>query len=202
MEAVPILLAIFGGVFGGISLMNYVSGVSKVRIMQEKRALIEAQNAAQLEANRPAPLPAPTPLADPNAAPVLALKLPEPLRSKALSLLVQIQDAQIQDAPGTLDARSAYLVRQTAGDYLPQTLRAYLDLTPGARSRLAAQGMDPETLAAEQLDLMAAGVSEALRLDHAAADRLLTQGRFLRERFQPGPDELVLPGKLELIKKP
>ncbi|WP_293910152.1 hypothetical protein [Deinococcus sp.] len=195
-EAVPILLAIFGGVFGGVSLMNYVSGISKVRVMQEKRALIEAQNAAQLEANRPAPLPAPAPLADPNAAPVLALKLPEPLRSKALALLVQIQDA-----PGTLDARSAYLVRQTAGDYLPQTLKAYLDLTPGARSRLSAQGMDPDTLAAEQLDLMAAGVSEALRLDHAAADRLLTQGRFLRERFAPGPDELVLSGKADLVKK-
>jgi hypothetical protein len=194
-EAVPILLAIFGGVFGGVSLLSYVNGLSKVRVLREKRALVEAQNALQLETSKPAPLPAPAPLADPNAAPVLALRLPEPLRRKALALLVQIQDA-----PGTLDARSAYLVKQTAGDYLPQTLKAYLDLTPGARQRLAAQGMDPETLTAEQLDLMSQGVSEALRLDHAAADRLLTQGRFLRERFQPGPDELVL-GKADLVKK-
>ncbi|MFC6748160.1 hypothetical protein [Deinococcus aquaticus] len=35
----------------------------------------------------------------------------------------------------------------------------------------------------EQLTLLEDGVREALRHDHAAADRLLTQGRFLRERF-------------------
>ncbi|WP_420596890.1 hypothetical protein [Deinococcus sp.] len=177
MEAVPILATIFFFVFGGISLMTYVGNLGKVRILQEKRALAEAEARAK---SGPPPAALPTPVAaDPNAAPVLALKLPEPLRTQAWALL-----RQLQDAPKTLDARSAYLVKQAQADYLPQTLRSYLELTDGARRRLAAQGMDTETLIAEQLTLIDSGVQEALRLDHAAADRLLTQGRFLRERFQ------------------
>ena len=173
MLAVLILLVIFGN----LALMTYIREQGKVRVLQEKRALAEAEARAK-SGPPPAALPTPEP-ADPHAAPVLALRLPEPLRSQAWQLL-----RQLQDAPRTLDARSAFLVKQTRADYLPQTLRAYLDLTDGARRRLEAQGMDAETLIAEQLDLMESGVQEALRLDHAAADRLLTQGRFLRERFQ------------------
>jgi len=184
MEAVPILMVIFGGVFGGIALITRVDGQNKLRILQEKRAIAELGQAPA----PPAPLPAPTP-ADPHAAPVLALQLPEPQRSQALDLL-----CQIQDAPRALDARSSYLVKQTQADYLPQTLRAYLDLTDGARQRLAAQGMDAQTLLSEQLDLMNRGVQEALKLDHAAADRMLTQGRFLRERFQSTAETAELGG--------
>ncbi len=177
MIAVFIVLVVFGSIFGGSALITHIAGQNKLRILQEQRALAEAQ--------RPAALPAPAPVvaADPHAAPVLALRLPEPMRQQTLALL-----CQLHDAPRTLDARSLYLVRQTQADYLPQTLRAYLELTAGARQRLAAQGMDAETLLAEQLELIAGGVHEALRLDHAAADRMLTQGRFLRERFAALPD--------------
>ncbi|WP_181392076.1 hypothetical protein [Deinococcus irradiatisoli] len=182
MIAVLILLAIFGGV----SLIIHTEGQNKLRLLREKRVLAEAQ--------KPQALPAPEP-SDPYAAPVLALKLPEPQRQQALALL-----CQLQDAPSTLDARSMYLVRQTQADYLPQTLRAYLDLTDGARARLAAQGMDAQTLLGEQLTLMVQGVQEALRLDHAAADRMLTQGRFLRERFQlPAPGEADLALRDEMV---
>lgn len=188
MIPVLIVLVVFGSIFGGSALITSIAGQNKLRILQEKRAIAELEAGAK----RPAPLPAPTP-ADPHAAPVLALKLPEPQRSQALALL-----CQIQDAPAALDARSTYLVKQTQADYLPQTLRAYLDLTDGARQRLAAQGMDAQTLLSEQLDLMDRGVHEALRLDHAAADRMLTQGRFLRERFQ-GASELSLPEPRDLV---
>ena len=69
---------------------------------------------------------------------------------------------------------------------MPDTLRAYLHLTGGARRQLTAQGQTPEQLLDEQLTLMTSGIREALRHDHAAADQLLTQGRFLRERFGTG----------------
>lgn len=170
MEAALIILAFFGSVFGGAALITSIAGRQKVQVLREKRLLAEAQ--------RPAALPAPVP-ADPNAAPVLALRLPEPQRSAALDLL-----RRLTDAPDTLDARSTYLLRQTQAEYLPETLRAYLDLPESARQHLAAQGMSPETLLTEQLQLIHQGVQDALRLDHAAADRVLTQGRFLRERFQ------------------
>lgn len=182
MEDALTTLAMFGSIFGGVTLMTYVSGRHKVQLMREKRLLAEVQR----ETPRPAALAAPAPAsADPNAAPVLALRLPEPQRGQALRLL-----CQLQDAPGTLDARSLYLIRQTQAEYLPATLRAYLDLTEGGRQRLAAQGMSAETLLTEQLGLIEQGLADVLRLDHAAADRVLTQGRFLRERFQQ-PDSLL-----------
>ncbi|MBB5232852.1 hypothetical protein [Deinococcus budaensis] len=176
MEEALTTLAMFGSIFGGVALMTYVSGRQKIELLREKTRLAEAQRLALPPAAAPA---------DPHAAPALALRLPEPQRTQALRLL-----CQLADAPADLDPRSAYLVRQTQAEYLPATLRAYLDLHDGARRRLAAQGLDPETLLSEQLGLIGEGLEDALRLDHAAADRVLTQGRFLRERFQT-PDLLL-----------
>ncbi len=94
------------------------------------------------------------------------------------------------------DSRTAYLLSQTRETYLPDTLRAYLNLTEGARRTLESQGQPPETLLTEQLGLLEDGVREALRHDHATADRLLSQGRFLRERFGTAESELSLGPKL------
>lgn len=188
-EAVAIIVATFGSIFGGVMGILHVSGSNKIRVLQEKRLLAEAQ--------RPVALPAPAP-ADPHAASALALRLPEPQRSAALALL-----CQLADAPASLDARSRYLIEQTQAEYLPETLRAYLDLKEGARQRLAAQGMNPETLLTEQLSLIRQGIQDALRLDHEAADRVLTQGRFLRERFQltaPSEDDAGALPPHELLK--
>lgn len=175
--AVLILLAIFIGVWGII----FMSGRNKIAILREKRLLAEAQ----ARAAAPAPAPVPPAPADPNAAPVLALQLPEPQRSQVLALL-----CQVQDAPDNLDARSQFLLRQAQAEYLPETLRAYLSLSEGGRQQLTAQGLNADTLLTEQLQLIQEGVRDALKHDHAAADRVLTQGRFLRERFQAV--ELVL----------
>ncbi|SMB82745.1 hypothetical protein [Deinococcus hopiensis] len=170
MEEALGVVAVFGSIFGGVVAILNVSGRNKIQVLREKRLLAEAQ--------RPVALPAPAP-ADPHAASALALRLPEPQRSVALALL-----CQLADAPASLDARSRYLIEQTQAEYLPETLRAYLDLKDGARQRLSVQGMNPETLLSEQLGLIRQGVQDALLLDHEAADRVLTQGRFLRERFQ------------------
>ncbi|SMB91360.1 hypothetical protein [Deinococcus hopiensis] len=169
-EAVLIILATFGSIFGGVMGIIHVSGRNRIQVLREKRLLAEAQ--------RPL-LPPAVPVADPHAAPVLALQLPEPQRSAALALL-----SRLADAPASLDARSRYIIAQTQGEYLPETLRGYVNLQGGARRQLEAQGLNPEALLGEQLALMDQGVQDALRLDHEAADRVLTQGRFLRERFR------------------
>lgn len=181
LGAAAILLAIFSGVWGII----FISGRNKIAILREKRMLAEAQTLAA----QPAPAALPVP-ADPNAAPVLALKLPEPQRSEVMALL-----CQLQDVPDTLDGRSRYLLQQAQAEYLPETLRAYLALSEGAKKQLHAQGMNAETLLSEQLNLIQEGVQDALRHDHAAADRVLTQGRFLRERFQVKSTELLVKEK-------
>ncbi len=124
----------------------------------------------------------------PDDASALALRLPEPHRLYALALLCRLHDADT----ASLDARSAFIVRQARSDYLPGTLRAYLNLSAPARAQLQAQGHNPETTLQEQLELISRGVDEALRQDYAAAQRVLTQGAFLRQVFadEPVPTEI------------
>lgn len=119
-------------------------------------------------------------------SPSTLLDLPEPARTQAWALACLLHDSLAQE--GT-DSRTLFLLRQTRDDYLPDTLRAYSHLTPGARAQLIAQGQPAEQLLSEQLSLMTGGMQEALRHDHTSADRLLTQGRFLRERFTAQPLE-------------
>ncbi len=180
MIAVLILLVIFGG----ITAIVYVDNAGKAA----RKAIPQfTQEEAQ-------PLPAaaqpalPRPQAD--APESLALSLPEPARTQAWTLLCMVTDAHRDGVDG--DTRTAYLLSQTRQSYLPDTLRAYLSLTEGARRTLESQGQPPETLLTEQLGLLEDGVREALRHDHATADRLLSQGRFLRERFGAAESELSL----------
>ncbi|QFP76162.1 hypothetical protein [Deinococcus sp. AJ005] len=116
----------------------------------------------------------------PDSAAELALRLPEPHRLYALALLCRLQDTPAEE----LDPHSAYLIRQARNEYLPATLRAYLNLTPTARTRLNERGQDAEELLREQLKLISDGVAGALAQHHAPADRMLTQGHFLGERFE------------------
>ena len=130
----------------------------------------------------------PDPVPEQEAAPAtLLLELPEPARRRAWALLCLVHDGLSEGS--SADTRTRYLLAQTRQSYLPDTVRAYLHLTEGARRQLTALGQSPEQLLDEQLTLMENGVHEALRRDHAAADRLLTQGRFLRERFGAGTEE-------------
>lgn len=138
------------------------------------------------EARPPAPAPLPP---EGSGVERLVLRLPEPARTRAWTLLCTLADAA--QANVEADARTRFLLTQTRERYLPDTVEAYLGLSSGARRALLAQGQPAEQLLEEQLDLMTDGVREALRHEHAAADRLLTQGRFLRERF--GPGEALLP---------
>ncbi|WP_165795322.1 hypothetical protein [Deinococcus koreensis] len=189
MTAVLILMVIFGG----IALITYVDNVTKA---QKRAGQLPPPPASALPGTPAHALAAPAPEAAQGAGvEALILCLPEPARNDAWTLLCSVADAQREGQP---DTRTAYLLAQTREAYLPDTLRAYFNLTEGARRTLSAQGQPPELLLGEQLRLMDDGVREALRHDHATADRLLSQGRFLRERFGPvtsgaGGSELALP---------
>ncbi len=175
MAAILILLVIFAGV----TAIVYVDNTTRAG----RRAL---KGAARPDA-LPDPLADSRPLTAPPTSQELSLplllSLPEPARTRAWALLGRVTDA-LNAGPG--DTRTAFLLSQTRDTYLPDTLRAYAQLTPAARQTLERQGQPPEVLLDEQLTLLEDGVREALRHDHAAADRLLTQGRFLRERFGSG----------------
>lgn len=175
MEDILVLLGFFAMIFGFPLL---------------RRQMIHRHQLERLHAEQ-ATAPAPLPSAGPDDAAALALKLPEPHRLYALALLCRIEDA----SPQELDAHSRHVLAQARQRELPATLRAYLALTPAARQRLAQQGQDAEALLREQLELISQGVAQAVGRDAAAADRLLTQGHYLREKFTPL--ELGEPVRLE-----
>jgi len=82
-------------------------------------------------------------------------------------------------------SKELYLVRQTANEYLPRTIDAYLALPPGDADRiLTPNGKTALQELTEQLDLLDAKLSEiAENLQRRDLDRLLANRRFLEERF-------------------
>ena len=162
-------LGFFAIVFGFPLIRREMNHRHRMERLREERALQAAPPASEQAA----------PGVD--DAPALALRLPEPHRLYALALLCRLEDAPLT----RLDTRARYLVTQARRQDLPATLRGYLNLTPAARQHLAAQGQVPEALLREQLELISRGVEEAVRQDAAAADQLLTQGHYLRQKFQP-----------------
>src|SRR5919199_545686 len=78
-----------------------------------------------------------------------------------------------------------YLVRQTAEDYLPRTINAYLSMPPETTDRpLAGQTRTAREELKAQLDLLDAKLDEiAVDLQRQDAERLLSNRRFLEDRF-------------------
>lgn len=145
-----------------------------------RRELIHRHTMERLKLQHGQPqLTAPMPFPQNEDAAALALRLPEPHRLYALALLCRLHDAQNT----SLDARVTFLVHQARQEYLPATLRSYLNLTPASAEHLRQQGHTPETLLQEQLELISQGVSAALRNDQTAAHQALSQGNFLKEVF-------------------
>jgi hypothetical protein len=149
-----------------------------------RRQMIHRHRLELLQGAAAAPTAPPLPI---DSASELALHLPEPHRLYALALLCRLQDAL--DA-GVLDAHSTFVFQQARTEYLPTTLRAYLNLTPAARTRLNARGQNAEELLREQLERISGGIAEALGQNHSSADRLLTQGHFLKERFDASAERV------------
>jgi hypothetical protein len=106
-----------------------------------------------------------------------------------LARVVSIRKAilvSLEDAPdrGVADP-TVYLIRQTALDYLPSALTAYLALPRiYAERRPTMGGRTPHDVLLEQLDLMDAKMREAAdaKLAHDS-ERLLENGRFIADRF-------------------
>lgn len=168
-----ILLIIFGTGFGLPVVLKILSDKHK---MDKLKLELEAKKIAQLQPTEATPA---QPQIGNNAA-AMTLKLPEPQRMYALALLCRLEDAE----QGELDAKAKFTLAETQTQYLPETLQSYLALTPQAKARLAQQGTPAEDLLQQQLHDIQAGVDATIQQDHKSAQRLLTQGSFLREKFR------------------
>jgi hypothetical protein len=98
-------------------------------------------------------------------------------------------EATLEATPADLSPsdHNVYLIRQTALDYLPAALSAYLALPRSyAEGRVVASGRTPHDELRDQLKLMAAKMQEvADDLARHDSDRLFANGRFLSEKFAP-----------------
>jgi hypothetical protein len=82
-------------------------------------------------------------------------------------------------------SQDLFLVRQTASEYLPRTIDAFLSLPKDSVNKpLTAEGKTPLQELKTQLDLLDAKLDEiAQALQRQDLDRLLANRRFLEERF-------------------
>jgi hypothetical protein len=141
----------------------------------------------------------------PDAGPVAGQQPPAParrtspppprskLRKSELPIDVQVKVEQIRRKVDVLlgyadrfppFSQDLYLVRQTASDYLPRTVNAFLSLPPETVDQPLAGGKTAREELKAQLDLLDAKLDDiAQDLQRQDADRLLANRRFLEARF-------------------
>jgi hypothetical protein len=81
---------------------------------------------------------------------------------------------------------AAYSLRETRARYLPDTLRAYLDIPPSLRGERDAAGRSADELLIAQLDHLERATAQRLReLAARGTEGIAANGAFLTERFGP-----------------
>jgi hypothetical protein len=134
------------------------------------------------------------------AAPPAAPREPTPIRRAELPIDVQVKVEQIRRKIDVLlgyadrfppMSHDLYLVRQTASEYLPRTVEAYLSLpVETAEGVFPAGTRTAREELREQLDLLDTKLDEiAQDLQRQDLDRLLANRRFLEARFKPQQGE-------------
>jgi hypothetical protein len=83
-----------------------------------------------------------------------------------------------------LDVYAVVSINGIVGDYLPTTLRAYLNLDPSVTERVGPSGRTPRAALREQVEALALGANELFQATQAHdVDALFSQGNFLRTKF-------------------
>ena len=83
-----------------------------------------------------------------------------------------------------LDIYAVVQINGIIDDYLPTTLRTYLNLDPALTERVGPSGRTPRAALREQLESLRTAADELLQATHAHdVDALFTQGNFLRTKF-------------------
>lgn len=97
-----------------------------------------------------------------------------------------LDDAERLLAAGGPVDEASYSLRETRKRYLPDTLRAYLDIPPSLRHERDASGRSPDELLLAQLDHLERATAQRLReLAARNTEQIAANGAFLAERFGP-----------------
>ena len=124
----------------------------------------------------------------------IRFKVADDILGKVESIRKTILDTLVQAPDRDTANPTIFLIRQTALDYLPSALSAYLELPRlYAERRAVVNGRTPHDVLLEQLDLMDTKMREAAEavLVHDS-EKLQANGRFLADRF--GTSSLRLDG--------
>jgi hypothetical protein len=146
-----------------------------------------AASATSVAATQPAPIEKPSRSAS-------RADKKRPLRPPELPIDMQVKVEQIRRKVDVLlgyadrfppFSKDLYLVQQTAAEYLPRTVNAFLSMPADAVDRpLQAGGQTARQELKAQLDLLDSKLDEiAQDLQRQDADRLLANRRFLESRF-------------------
>jgi hypothetical protein len=142
--------------------------------------------------------PAPAPLPDEDSPDQLRRRLWElvqfinrnagRLPVEAVVLARQVTDTVREvietSADRALDVYAVVQINGIVGDYLPTTLRAYLNLDPAVTERPGPSGRTPRLALREQLVALDAAAAELYSAARAHdVDALFSQGNFLRTKF-------------------
>jgi hypothetical protein len=160
------------------------------RVRQWAQAVDQAPATPPLPPPMPAPLPPPPqPAVNLNRLPPDAEKQADRIRRKA-AVLGQHPDRF------PIGSKDLYTVQQTAADYLPATVKTYLEVPTWSVNTPTADGRTPAQILNSQLDLLEGKLDEiAEHVRKQRVDNLLANERFLEQNFgKPEPEEeLTIP---------
>jgi len=114
------------------------------------------------------------------------MNLPDDAARKVSQIEAMLQEADALLARGGATDEASFSLRETRSRYLPDTLRAYLDVPPSLRHERDATGRSPDERLIAQLDHLERAVAQRLReLAAARTDAVAVNEAFLAERFGP-----------------
>ena len=136
------------------------------------------------------------------------MRVPDEAAQRVSRIEALLDEAERALARTSAVDEASYSLRETRARYLPDTLRAYLDIPPSLRGERDAAGRTPDELLIAQLDHLERATAQRLReLAARSTEEIAANGAFLTERFGPAaalpqaaPAEGVSAAPLALVR--
>lgn len=195
MTSTPVWVVLLLLFIGGIWM---VSGGSRRARRRERRARRQWQGPPPVD-RMPAPPPLPQmpqPLPPPPQPVVNLYRLPPEAQKQVdrIERKAKVLGAHPDRFP--IGSKDFYTIQQTAAEYLPSTVKTYLEVPTWSVDKPTADGRTPVEILTKQLDLLEGKLDEiAEQVRKQRVDNMLANERFLEENFGKPADseELTIP---------
>jgi hypothetical protein len=212
----PFFLPLFAGLGTGVGEWFLFAIFIYAAVAMMRRGPRHARRWQSYQAEpvpRMVPAPVPSDPADdssgirrslPQVSAMTSGRLPVAYQAKVDEILRRIDGLLKHADKFPLGSADLYVVKQTAVDYLPATIKAYLALPPGyAYAPVGTERKPALHVLWEQLCLLESKLDDIEQGVHRRhADGLLANGRFLEERLAPPVAELDVRPKEREVSSP